>query len=110
MFRIQTNARSACFRYNCVTKCEAGVTRFDCGDGNAYAARHRASLVVLGLGGMWSSSTVPGPAECEPKTIMKVPPELPGAQGPIRAEPPKQLRLILLLGTLMIVTIRPAWA
>src|SRR5205814_10517090 len=59
---------------------------------------------------MWSSSTVPGPAESEPKTIMKVPPELPGARGPIRAEPTKQLRLILLLGTLLIGTIRPAWA
>ena len=62
MFRIQTNARSACFRYNCVTKCEAGVTRFDCGDENAYARRYRASLVVLGSGGMWSSSALPGPA------------------------------------------------
>src|SRR5438874_13283493 len=104
MFRIQTNARSACFRYNCITKCEAGVTRFDCGDENAYARHYRASLVVLGLGGMGSSSTLPGPAECEPKTIMKAPPELSAPRASIRPELTKQLRLIPLLGTLMIVT------
>src|SRR5438552_8841572 len=110
MFRIQTNARSACFRYNCVTKCEAGVTRIDCGYENPYARRYRASLVVLRSGGMWGSSTVSGPGECEPETIMKAPPELPDARRPIRAEPMKQLRLILLLGTLMISTTCPAWA
>src|SRR5947207_1378345 len=71
---------------------------------------HCALLVVLGSGGMWSSSTVPGPAKCEPKTIMKVAPELPGARGPIRAKPTKQLCLILLLGVLMIGTTCPASA
>jgi len=53
---------------------------------------------------------VPGPAECEPKTIMKAPPELSATRAFIRAELTKQLRLILLLGTLMIGTTCPAWA
>src|SRR5437764_169381 len=111
MFRIQTNARSACFRYNCVTKCEAGVTRIDCGDENAYARRYRASLVVLGSGEMWGSSALPGPASrVRAKIIMRAHPELSATRAFIRAEPTKQLRLILLLGTLMIGTIRPAWA
>ena len=53
---------------------------------------------------------MPGPAECEPKTIMKAPPELSATRAFIRAELTKQLRLILLLGTLMIGTTCPAWA
>src|SRR5207237_10408944 len=41
---------------------------------------------------------------------MKAPPELLDARRPIRAEPMKQLRLILLLGMLMIGTTCPASA